>query len=611
MVTLTALATALLPAALLAPVPAHAAGEGVHVLLTTPDHANALTPQPDTAFSAGGAPDGTVVTVDENTTYQTITGMGASLTGSSVWEMDNKLDQTRRDDFMRSLFDPDDGIGISLLRQPVGGSDQNAPGQSCSYDDNGGAADPSLSNFSIAQDSSSGTIGLLHQAQQLAPQLRVMASVWCLPQWMLSGSGDSRTLDTGSYQAYSDYLAAYLEAYAAQGIPVWGITPQNEPLQSYANFGDNLTAAQEADLIKNNLGPTLAAHGLDTELLVFDHNWDHPEYAQSILDDPAAAQYVAGSAWHKYAGWVGVQSTVHDQHPDKGIYFTEASPSTGNQDWPNYFGTMGQYIDILRNWSQTFLEWTIASNPSYGPGSCSNCGALAYIDDSTGDITYSADYYLLGHLSKYVRPGAQRISSTDFGDGDLKTVAFRNADGGKVLVAYNGTSGTKDFGVNWGDQHFSYSLPAGGVATFGWGGTQSGSAAGPLDRSGWTATASATYGGDAPGNVLDGDVTTRWNNGRPQAAADGDALQVDMGTAHTIDRVSLDATHDPGDYARGYALYLSADGTDWGSPVAQGSPGSAAFDITFPAARARYLKVVLTADSPWWWSVDELDAYGS
>ncbi|WP_203846834.1 glycoside hydrolase family 30 protein, partial [Dactylosporangium siamense] len=433
--------------------PALAAGETVHVWLTTTDQANKLTQQPDLTFTSGGAGDATVVSVDDGTTFQPIDGIGASFTGSTVWELRNKLSPSARDALMNDLFNPSTGIGMSLLRQPIGGSDQNAPGTDCQP-------------FSLSTDQNDGTIDLIHQAQQLNPALSVMSSVWCVPSWMLSGDA----LNPAYHQNFSDYVADYLQAYAAQGIPVWGITPQNEPLQSYANFGNNLSATQERDLIKNNLGPTFANRGLDTRILVFDHNWDHPEYVQTILNDPAAAQYVAGSAWHKYAGWVGVQSQIHDQYPDKGIYFTEASPSTGNRDWNSYLPNMGQYIDIMRNWSRTYLQWTIASNPSYGPGSCSNCGALVYIDDTTGAVTRSIDYYLVGHLSKFVRPGAVRVASDDFGDNNVKTVAFRNPDGGKALVAYNGGAG-RTVGFNWAGQHVSYYLPAHAVATFTWSGS--------------------------------------------------------------------------------------------------------------------------------------------
>ena len=593
---------------------AFAAGESVQVTLTTADQNNKLSSQNALTFANGSSNQSLSLNVDENTTYQQMVGIGASLNGSSVWELENKLNQSQRNALMQQLFDPTNGIGMSMLRQPIGGSDQDGPNQPCSYDDNGGNADPNLNNFSLGYDASSGMIGLIQQAMQLNPALTTMATTWCVPQWMLTGSGNNSTLNSTYYGAYANYLVKYIQAYAAQNpsIPIWGITPQNEPVYSYADFGDNITASQEDSLIANNLGPTFANNGLNTKIIAYDHNWDNTSYPETILNDSAASQYVAGTAWHKYAGSVSAQTTVHNLYPNKGTFFTEASPSTGNTDWSTYFSNMGQYIDILRNWSQTFIEWTIASNPQFGPGSCSNCGALVYIDDNTGAINYSVDYYLVGQMSKFVKPGAYRIASDDLGSGSLRTVAFKNPDGSKALIVYNDASSSQTFGVNWGGENFAYTLPANGVATFTWSGTQgAGGGDTALNRSGWTATASSSYGGDVPANLLDGNLSSRWSTGHAQNASNNDYFQIDMGASQTVDKLVMDSTHDSGDYARGYALYLSNDGSNWGSPVATGSGSSPTISVSFNAQSARYVKVVETAtpSDPWWWSVDEVNIY--
>ncbi len=589
--------------------PAHADGEPVHVTLTTADQNNKLSSQNDLAFASGTSTEAKSITVDENTSYQQMVGVGASLNGSSVWELENKLNQSQRDALMQQLFDPNNGIGMSMLRQPIGGSDQNGPNQPCSYDDNNGSPDSDLNNFSINYDTSSGITDLIHQAMQLNPSLTTMATTWCVPQWMLTGSGNDSTLNPSYYDAYANYLVKFIQAYGAQNIPIWGITPENEPVYSYANFGNNITADQENTFIKNNLGPTFANNGINSKIIIYDHNWDHPEYPETILNDSATNPYVAGTAWHKYAGSVDAQTTVHNMYPDKGTFFTEASPSTGNTNWNSYFSNMGQYIDILRNWSQTFIEWTIASNPQFGPGSCSNCGALVYIDDNTGNITYSIDYYLVGQISKFVKPNAYRIASDDLGSNDLRTVAFKNPDGSKALIVYNDASSTQTFGVNWGGENFSYTLPASGVATFTWNGTQAGNSSSTLSRSNWSATASSSYGSEVPSNMFDGDSTTRWSTGHAQAAANNDYFQIDMGSTQNVNKLVMDSSNDAGDYARGYQVYLSTDVSNWGNPVASGSGSSPIISISFNAQDARYIKVVETTDTGWWWSIDEVNVY--
>jgi glucosylceramidase len=447
---------------------------------TTIDQRNKLTPQRNVTFSNDASLHPTLISVDEHMTYQKIVGFGASFNGSTVWELENKLTQTQRDALMQKFFDPTNGIGISILRQPIGASDQDAPeetapNQYCSYDDHGGIPDDAnLSHFSIAHDISTHTIDLIHQAMHLNPQLKILATTWCTPQWMLTGYGNSSMLNPAYYASYATYLIKFIQAYAEQrpAIPIWGITLQNEPVYSYANFGDNLTADQENTFIKNDLGPAFANNGITSKVLAYDHNWDHPEYAERILD--SSSQYVAGTSWHSYKGDVDAQSTVHNLYPDEGIFFTEDSPPTYNTDWNRYMPEeTNRIIDILRNWSQTYIQWTMVLNPQFGPGSCTNCGADAYIDENTRAIMYSSSYYLLGHFSKYVKPNAYRIDSTDLGKGSIRSIAFKNPDGSKVLIVYNDSFSNQTLGVNWRGEHFSYSLPSKAIATFTWSGTDS------------------------------------------------------------------------------------------------------------------------------------------
>ena len=587
------------------PTLSHAAGETVKVVLTTTDQQNKLTPQNDISFSNGVTSQSNAITVNENITYQQMVGFGASFNGSSVWEMENKLNQSQRDTLMTNLFDPTNGIGMSMLRQPVAGSDQNAPNGPCSYDDNGGTADSNLTNFSINDDISSHRIDLIHQAMQLNSQLKVMATTWCVPQWMLSGSNNDRTLDTQYYGTYANYLVKFIQAYAAQNpsIPIWAITPQNEPVYSYADFGNNITADQENTLIKNNLGPAFANNNINTKILAYDHNWDHPEYPERILGDSATNPYVAGVAWHRYEGNVGAQNRVHNEYPDKDTIYSEDSPPTNNNSWSDYMPAIAQHIiDYPRNWSRTFIEWTIASNTSYGPGSCTFCGAMVYVDDATGNVTYSLDYYALGHVSKYVKPGAYRIDSRDLGSGNIRDIAYKNPDGSKALIAYNDNTSSQAFTIQWGNENFSYTLPAKGLATFTWSGTQDTAA---QDRSNWTATSST---GDAT-QAIDGDIYSRWSTGHSQDSSLNDYIQIDMGSQRLFSQIVMDSGLSASDYARSYLVYATNDTSNWGNPIASGTGNGQVVKVSFPLQNARYIKVVDTSSTGWWWSIANFNVY--
>jgi len=242
---------------------------------------------------------------------------------------------------------------------------------------------------------------------------------------------------------------------------------------------------EEARLVKT-LGPKLQRAGLRTKLLGYDHNWSlHPndagpptdpanlEYAKSLLSDPGARRYLAGTAFHCYSGDPESQSALHDQFPAKDIYFTECSgivsgnPATTFPDtlhWHTRYLTVG----AVRNWAKTVITWNLALDPSGGPhnGGCDTCTGVVTIDPKTGRATPTADYYVLGHVSRFVRPGAVRIGSTVA--GNIWDVAFRNPDGSIVVLAVNDDWGTgsQRFNLQLADREFSYDLPAGAVVTF-------------------------------------------------------------------------------------------------------------------------------------------------
>ncbi|WP_405906509.1 ricin-type beta-trefoil lectin domain protein [Streptomyces sp. NBC_00828] len=465
--------------------PAHAAGEQVTAYLTTTDDTGGrhvvrgLQPQTPFAFQAGSGGTGDNITVDENTRYQTFTGGGASFTDTAAWLMNSSgaLTQAQRDAAMTKLFSPTDGIGLSFVRNPMGASDLARFGYS--YDDvPAGQTDPTLAQFSIAHDLAD-VVPLTKQARQLNPALTVMASPWTAPAWMKdSGSLNGGWLKSENYGAYASYFVKYLQAYQAQGVPVQYVTVQNEPTCCSGYPSMSWNASGLAYFTKSELLPKLQAAGLSTKVLAHDWNWDvYDSYAASTVDDAAVRTHpnFGGVAWHGYGGDVTKQTTVHNQYPTLDAFGTEHSGGTwiANQQRED----MLNIVDYTRNWAKSVTKWSLAVDQNMGPhnGGCGTCTGLVTVhngDAQSGQVDYTIEYYTMGHLTKFVKPGAQRIAST--ASTSVPNVAWRNPDGSKALIAYNDASTAKTVTINWGSQHATYSLPGKTSATFTWSGTQAG-----------------------------------------------------------------------------------------------------------------------------------------
>ncbi|PRY02310.1 ricin-type beta-trefoil lectin domain protein [Allonocardiopsis opalescens] len=463
---LTALASAVL--VLPSSATAHAAPPGtpVSVWLTTPDRANLLAPQPGRSFDGQGS--GPVISVDAGASYQSMVGFGASFTDSAAWLMANS---PRRNEVMRELFHPVDGIGLSFLRQPIGASDFAR--NFYTYNDiPAGQTDYALSRFSIAHDEAY-VLPVVRQALQLNPEISTMASPWSPPAWMkTNGNLIGGSLRPENRQVFSDYLTRFVQAYQAAGVPIDYLTTQNEPQYSPAGYPGSLYSPQEQSALINTLAPTLDRAGLDTGIVAWDHNWDRADFPMSVLSGPAAPN-VAGVAWHCYGGSPSAQSTVRDAHPSYDVFFTECS-GTRSADPANTFRdtlrwqTENLVIGATRNWARTVVLWNMALDPSGGPviGSCTNCTGVVTLDNAAGTVQYNAEYYVLGHASRFVDPGAVRIASSTA--ASLPNVAFRNPDGSVAMIVLNTSGGAQSFQVAEGGSSFGYTLPAGSVATLTW-----------------------------------------------------------------------------------------------------------------------------------------------
>ena len=607
-------------------------GPAARVWVTSADRAELLHDRGTVAF--GTRPTGELtITVDPSRTYQTMDGFGASITDSSAAVL-YRLDPAAREQAMRSLFDPARGIGVSALRQPIGSSDfTDEPHYT--YDDvPAGQTDFALAHFSVAHDQAQ-ILPLLRRAKALNPRLAVIATPWSPPAWMKTTDsliGGRLTDDPRIYAAYARYFVKFVQAYQAAGVPVDFLTVQNEPQNRKPNAypGMDLPVAQEVKLIEA-VGPALRAAGLRTRILAYDHNWStHPgdiattppgedpetDYPYEVLDS-LAARWVAGTAYHCYFGDPSAQTALHDSHPDKGIWFTECSGSHGPTDPPAKFfrDTLTFHarnitIGTTRNWAKTAITWNIALDADGGPhnGGCDTCTGLLTLE-ADGSVSTNAEYYTIGHLSKFVKPGAVRIASTSFGttgwNGQIMDVAFRNPDGSTALVVHNENDDPRTFAVAVGGRSFDYSLPGGALATFTWPRSDlldDGYDLLALDG----ATATAVPTGETPQGAVDEDASTRWSTDTAQTP--GQQLQVDLGGRETFRRVVLDTGASTGDYARSWTLQVSDDASRWRT-LASGTGTGQLTTIDVPRTHARYLRVVSTGSVDNWWSVADLRLY--
>jgi glucosylceramidase len=468
--------------------PAHAANEAVNIWLTTTSDdggrnvTRGLQQQTPISFASTSPGANQTITVNESNRYQTFTGGGASFTDTAAWLMNSSgaLSQSTRDATMRALFDPVNGIGVGFLRNPMGASDLAR--FNYSYDDlPAGQTDASLAHFSISHDLAD-VIPLSKQAKALNPNLKVMAVPWSAPGWMKdNGKFTNRGwLQAQYYGTYAQYFVKFIQASQAAGLHTDFVSAQNEPTccgNDDTNYGSmNWNGSGLDTFSKNNLLPAFHAAGLDTKLLVLDYNWGNYSDLGSVpMGDAAlrADSLFGGIAWHGYGGDVSQQTTIHNQYPNTDAYDTEHSGGTwvGNQQNED----MNNIISYTRNWGKSVVKWSLAVDQNMGPhaGGCGTCTGLVTVhngDSRSGQVDYTIEYYTMGHLTKFVKPGAYRIDSS--ANTTIPNVAWQNPDGSKALIAYNGGTGTQSVKVNWGNESFTYNLPGRTSATFTWAGTQ-------------------------------------------------------------------------------------------------------------------------------------------
>ena len=408
------------------------------------------------------------IEVSDSQTYQTVDGFGFSLTGGSA-KVINSLNADKKQALLQELFGTSNSsIAVSYLRISIGASDLDE--SVFSYNDLPvGQTDLNLTQFSLAPDMTN-LIPLLKQILAINPSIKIMGSPWSPPVWMKdNNSSIGGSLQPKYYGVYAQYFVKYIQKMKEQGIVIDAITVQNEPLHPGNNPSLLMLAPQQADFIKNHLGPAFQAATIDTKIIIYDHNCDKPDYPISVLNDAAAKSFISGSAFHLYAGDISALTTVRNAHPDKDLYFTEQyTPSTGDFSGDLKWHLKNVVVGSMRNWSKTALEWNLANDASFGPhtpGGCTTCKGGITVNSSSS-YTQNVGYYIIAHASKFVPTGSVRIASNT--TGSLHNVAFKTPAGKKVLVVINDGSTSTQFNIKYNEKWITTSLDSGSAGTYVW-----------------------------------------------------------------------------------------------------------------------------------------------
>lgn len=440
----------------------NATGDPIQVWLTKGDQSIKLQQQSSVNFS-NTANSGTTIEIDASQIFQTVDGFGYTLTGGSV-EVINHLNTAKKQELLNDLFS-NSGIGVNYLRISIGASDLNS--EVFTYNDMpAGQKDLTLSQFSLTKDQA--VIQMLKDILAINPNIKILATPWTAPVWMKTNENSvGGSLKTEYYNVYAQYFVKYIQAMQAQGIKIDAVTPQNEPLHPGNNPSMYMSSTDQANFIKNSLGPAFQAASINTKIIAYDHNCDNPAYPLAILNDTAANPYVDGSAFHLYAGDISALSNVHNLFPNKNLYFTEQwTSSTGNFGGDLDWHVKNVIIGSMRNWSKTALEWNVANDASFGPhtpGGCMQCKGAITVNGATG-YDKNVAYYIIAHASKFVPVNSQRIASTQ--GGNLSTVAFKTPAGKTVLIVQNSNSTDKTFTIKYNQKTAPVTISGSSTATY-------------------------------------------------------------------------------------------------------------------------------------------------
>jgi glucosylceramidase len=385
-----------------------------------------------------------VVVVNTAKTFQEYLGIGGAITDASS-EVFSTLNDTQQNTLLQSLYGKE-GIGYNIIRTSIHSSDFGLG--SHTYIEEGDAA---LETFSIEKDKEKRLPFIKRAVDLIGDDLVFYASPWSPPAFMKS---NNNMLQGGKLlpefrQAWANYYVKFIKAYEEEGIPVWGLTIQNEPMAVQRWESCIYTAEEERNFLKNYLGPTLEKEGLgDKNIVVWDHNRDLiTDRANTIFEDPEASKYAWGIGFHWYETWTGGLpkydnlKNINESFPSKNMLFTEGCQEgfeTGKlQFWPNAERYGNSMINDFNSGVVGWTDWNILLDERGGPNHVENfCFAPIHANTNTGELFYTPTYYYIGHFSKFVKPGALRVS-TSTSRSTIESTSFKNRDGKIVTVVMN------------------------------------------------------------------------------------------------------------------------------------------------------------------------------
>lgn len=461
-------------------------GGSVKTYTTTADQRLMFAPA-EVAFGGDNAETTGIITLDPSVTYQQMEGFGAAVTGSSCYNL-LQMTPENRAAILRETFDPVEGMGYSYIRVSIGCSDFSMEDYTC-------CDEPGIENFAMHELDKRDLYPILREILAINPGIRIMGSPWTCPRWMKVDnltdlnpyeSWTSGQLNPKYYQDYAAYFVKWVQEMEFEGFPIESVTVQNEPLNRGNSASLYMTWQEQRDFIRDALGPAFRRAGLDTKIICFDHNYNYdinkPEnadqwgYPLKIYEDPEAAQYVDGAAYHAYGGEVSEMGRVHGERPDKNLYFTEMSIGEWGRGYDFgrdlmwnmrevCLGTINRFCKAVIMWNY-MLDYNHAP---YRPGGCGMClGAIDIDPQDYVGMRRNSHYYTMAHLSKVIDPGAFRIGSSGETPEGIHYSAFVNPDGSRSVVLLNDGDAERRIGVRDDRRSFVSVLPPRSVTSCRW-----------------------------------------------------------------------------------------------------------------------------------------------
>lgn len=455
------------------PQPEAPVGE-VRVITTTASRSSDLQESTLPFSRKSGMETATTIKLIPSETYQTMDGFGVAITGSTCYNLMRMTAENRRL-FLTETFSDQSGYGFSYCRVAIGCSDFSLSEYTC-------CDKPGIENFGLTDEENNYVIPILKEILAIKPDLKIMGTPWTPPLWMKSnGKWTGGQLMTDYYDDYATYFVKWIQAFEAQEIKIFSVTPQNEPLNTGNSASCYMPWKQERDFVKMALGPAFEKAGIKAKIYAFDHNYNYDDksdqrnYPINIYNDTEAAQYLAGAAYHNYGGDKNELTLVHNAAPGKDLVFSETSIGEWNDGRNLSKRLMDDMQEValgtVNRWCKGVIVWNLMLDSKKGPnrpGGCQTCYGAVDINTDYATITRNSHYYIIAHLSSVVKADAVRIGTSGYTESGLTYSAFRNTDGSYALVMSNNTAKRQTLTISDGEKEFTADVSPLSAVSFAW-----------------------------------------------------------------------------------------------------------------------------------------------